>query len=89
MAAAGVSDEEIAARLGHSSLVIAKIRSRWDIPAARSRSIANRDNAREQPRKRIRKRRSCITCGTPFLSHGPHHRMCDSCRHLELSPFAP
>ncbi len=27
-----------------------------------------------------RKRRSCITCGEPFLSDGPGNRMCDKCR---------
>ena len=27
-----------------------------------------------------RKRRPCITCGKPFLSEGPHHRMCAPCR---------
>ena len=24
--------------------------------------------------------RSCMTCGSGFLSAGPHNRMCDSCR---------
>ena len=24
--------------------------------------------------------RPCITCRRPFLSEGPHHRMCDACR---------
>lgn len=26
------------------------------------------------------KERSCLKCGAPFLSHGPHHRLCQNCR---------
>ncbi|MDO5643624.1 MAG: hypothetical protein Q4G26_14720 [Paracoccus sp. (in: a-proteobacteria)] len=26
------------------------------------------------------KRRPCLTCGTEFVSQGPHHRMCGRCR---------
>ena len=25
--------------------------------------------------------RPCMTCRKPFLSEGPHHRMCTGCRH--------
>lgn len=32
-------------------------------------------------RTRPKRRRPCITCGTPILSEGPHHRMCTGCRH--------
>ena len=34
----------------------------------------------ELARAARRKRRPCITCGKPFLSDGPHHRMCKGCR---------
>ena len=31
----------------------------------------------------------CITCRETFLSEGKHNRMCDRCRGLSVSPFAP
>ena len=31
--------------------------------------------------------RACLTCGTKFMSEGPHNRMCGPCRHL--SPGDP
>ncbi|MFA6019764.1 MAG: hypothetical protein WC722_05830 [Rhodospirillales bacterium] len=36
------------------------------------------------------KRRACMACGRRFLSEGPHHRLCGSCRHesQRLSPYA-
>ena len=36
-------------------------------------------------------KRTCIRCRTPFLSQGPHHRMCDRCRLKAdwVSPFEP
>ncbi len=33
------------------------------------------------------KRRKCITCGTDFLSEGPHHRMCTPCRTNASDPL--
>lgn len=30
-------------------------------------------------RSERRKQRNCITCGKPFMSEGPHNRMCKSC----------
>lgn len=32
------------------------------------------------------KERACMTCTKPFLSEGPHNRMCGSCRQLS-QPF--
>ncbi len=26
------------------------------------------------------RQRNCLTCGTTFVSEGPHNRMCDRCR---------
>jgi len=26
------------------------------------------------------KRRACLRCDQPFLSEGPHHRLCERCR---------
>ena len=35
-------------------------------------------------RKRQRTPRPCISgCGRTILSEGPHHRMCDPCRHRD------
>lgn len=31
-------------------------------------------------RKSKQKRRNCMTCAKPFLSEGPHNRMCKDCR---------
>lgn len=33
------------------------------------------------------KRRKCITCSTPFMSEGAHHRMCTRCRSGENDIF--
>lgn len=27
--------------------------------------------------------RACLTCGTNFMSEGPHNRMCGPCRHKD------
>lgn len=35
------------------------------------------------------KKRHCMCCGREFASDGPHHRLCGSCRHRNLSPYAP
>lgn len=40
---------------------------------AQSRCDAMNDDGRKT-------RRPCITCRTPFLSEGPHNRMCPGCR---------
>lgn len=32
-------------------------------------------------RRAAHRTRPCLTCATPFLSEGAHHRMCASCRH--------
>lgn len=29
---------------------------------------------------RAKERRNCLTCRKPFMSEGPHNRMCDVCR---------
>lgn len=34
-------------------------------------------------------RRSCMCCGKPFTSAGPHNRLCGTCRTRESSPYAP
>lgn len=31
--------------------------------------------------------RPCLCCKKPFLSDGPHHRMCARCRTLSKTPF--
>lgn len=34
----------------------------------------------ERARKARLRERPCLSCGTAFLSEGPHHRMCQRCR---------
>lgn len=33
-------------------------------------------------RRDRQKLRPCMSCGTRFLSEGPHHRLCNGCRHV-------
>ena len=33
--------------------------------------------------------RPCLCCKKPFVSEGPHHRLCGPCRKKETSPYAP
>lgn len=33
--------------------------------------------------------RNCLRCGKRFLSTGPGNRMCDPCRGVSASPYAP
>ncbi len=33
--------------------------------------------------------RPCLCCRTPFLSEGPHNRMCPSCRNTSSDPMQP
>lgn len=32
--------------------------------------------------------RPCLRCRKPFDSEGAHHRLCNACRAVEVSPFA-
>lgn len=41
---------------------------------------ANAANARKRD-ERQRNTRPCLCCGTVFPSEGPHHRLCNRCRH--------
>ncbi|MCL2346468.1 MAG: hypothetical protein FWC58_11535 [Desulfobulbus sp.] len=34
-------------------------------------------------------RRPCLCCGQPFVSEGPHNRLCVKCRARDVSPYAP
>jgi hypothetical protein len=41
-----------------------------------------------KPRRRKgHQERKCMTCGTTFMSEGPHNRMCNACRQKSASPF--
>ncbi|MBP0483972.1 hypothetical protein [Sagittula salina] len=52
-------------------------------------SVAEAAAARRELRRRAASSpRPCITCEKAFLSEGPHHRMCASCRTLSAdAPF--
>ncbi len=41
----------------------------------------------QQARRPGRRKRPCLCCKTPFMSEGPHNRLCGRCRGKELSPF--
>ena len=41
-------------------------------------------------RRRTRmKRRHCLRCDRPFLSEGPHHRLCQPCREFLAAAPTP
>lgn len=33
--------------------------------------------------------RSCMSCRTPFISHGPHNRLCVTCRGISVETEIP
>lgn len=33
--------------------------------------------------------RTCLCCGNVFRSAGPHNRLCDHCKKISVSPYAP
>lgn len=36
-----------------------------------------------------RRERLCMCCRSPFMSDGPHNRLCGRCRGKETSPYQP
>lgn len=48
-------------------------------PSCQERAYAARDRIEKAGRTKTRR---CMTCQTPFLSEGPHNRMCQSCRKI-------
>jgi hypothetical protein len=36
-----------------------------------------------------RRERPCMCCRQPFMSDGPHNRLCTRCRGKETSPYQP
>lgn len=36
-----------------------------------------------------RRERPCMCCRHPFMSDGPHNRLCTRCRNKETSPYQP
>ncbi len=50
-------------------------------PASLERSRSALDRLRKKARQKVRK---CLTCRERFHSDGPHHRMCDACRRLNV-----
>lgn len=39
--------------------------------------------------RRLRRERLCMCCRSPFMSDGPHNRLCGRCRGKETSPYQP
>lgn len=37
----------------------------------------------------VRRERLCMCCRSPFMSDGPHNRLCGRCRGKETSPYQP
>ena len=50
------------------------------------RRIKGRQNPPRRPTATAN--RPCLCCGKPFASQGAHHRLCDRCRRLDVSPYA-
>jgi len=48
-------------------------------PSRKPIKYVNRDGATLRP---------CLCCRQPFESSGPGNRMCDGCRHKNVSPYA-
>lgn len=69
--AAGATLVEIARRLGRS---VEAVRSR-----ARRLCLAPRRARRDMPVSAGRER-PCLCCTAPFVSQGPHNRLCETCR---------
>lgn len=73
---AGMTLVEISDAGGDAEQVRALLRkghARFDPPLP-AEAVA-RSMRRHQPRER-----DCMSCGRPFLSEGPHNRMCGKCR---------
>ena len=46
-----------------------------------------RGDSKAAPGLGLLRRRVCLRCDRPFLSEGPHHRLCERCREvLAASP---
>lgn len=46
--------------------------------------IAAEECAERLDRAQRQRPRRCLTCGQPFISEGPHNRMCAACRQQSL-----
>lgn len=55
-------------------------------------SLNGRKKKRRKPAATIKKPkptvRPCLCCTHPFLSEGPHNRLCQKCRKINANPFA-
>ena len=54
------------------------VSDRYDRPQA---AYDRMQSLTRQAKRAGRTERPCICCGRAILSEGPHHRMCDYCRH--------
>ena len=58
-----------------------KVMARYD-----RRDIAQAAATRRN-RQVNRKRRPCLACRQPFMSEGPHNRLCTACRRCDMGPL--
>ena len=50
-------------------------------------SVIGRLRELEQPAKAVKSMRACMSCTKPFISDGPHNRLCGRCRTKEKTRF--
>lgn len=55
----------------------------------RGKPSTRRESTRRTPRAREAVVRPCLRCGHSFPSEGPHNRLCNRCRGIDVSPFEP
>jgi hypothetical protein len=60
-------------------------RRRVSGPTRRADAEAARDRLEREATSRVR---ACLCCGAPFVSEGPHNRLCTACRSLDPGPVA-
>lgn len=56
---------------------------------AAARAAATCGRARRGVAINRRGMRKCLCCGIDFMSEGPGNRLCQTCRHKDVSPYAP
>lgn len=69
----GLSNAEIAKKLGRGESAVAVKASRCNLPPKRKAGSENVKNGNAR-------QRSCLRCRSPFMSDGPGNRICDPCR---------
>ena len=83
-------EEAAAQRMRAAGKTIAEIGEALDRSLTSVDSCLRRlEDRRSKPLKpKKAANRPCMCCRKPFASQGAHHRLCDRCRRIDVSPFA-